>query len=301
MLATLHAALPGFSPSPTTSTPSSDAMFTPTTDANMNGHYVLSKTPGAPADKTFSTDFKDYPGGVEYFEVYHGPLTTTYGQVWWTSTANPLPDDIVKRFDGKAIAIVGLEIDQVRKTPEGDVPVPINVAYNHHHDTAVVGKAAKLVEVERDDPRFEKAEKAGRKYVRLSGMKAWVAEEQGPSAQGLPTSAMFSDGNGGEYRKSFHAYAPPYAQIVESPTQLAGAPMQIDTWNRDKMDVRGGPFVPGPYPKAAYAPVCRATMHARPPAAQGPLRLLCRATPAPPNAGSARAPTPSTAACSSAR
>ena len=96
MLATLHAAFSGFSPTHTT--------FTPTTDANMNGHYEISKTPGAPADKAFSTDFKDYPGGVEYFEVYHGPLTTTYGQVWWTSTANPLPDDIVRRFDGKAIS-----------------------------------------------------------------------------------------------------------------------------------------------------------------------------------------------------
>ena len=68
-------------------------------------------------------------------------------------------------------------------------------------------------------------------------MKAWVAEEHAPSASGLPTSAMFSDGNGDEYRKSFHAYAPPYAQIVESPAALAGAPMSIDTWNRDAMDL----------------------------------------------------------------
>jgi len=30
--------------------------------------------------------------------------------------------------------------------------------------------------------------------------------------------------------------------------------MQIDTWNRDAMDVAGGPFVPGPYPKNSYAP-----------------------------------------------
>jgi hypothetical protein len=37
------------------------------------------------------------------------------------------------------MAIVGFEADQVRKTPEGDVSVPINVAYNHHckaHTTA---------------------------------------------------------------------------------------------------------------------------------------------------------------------
>ena len=205
-------------------------------------------------------------------------------------------DDIIKRFDGEAIAIVGLEMDQVRKTPKGDVPVPINVAYNHHHDTAVVGKAARLVEVERDDPRFEQV---GRDYVRLSGMKAWVAEEVEPSAQGLPTSAMFSDANGGEYRKSFHAYAPPYAQIVESPTHLAGAPMQIDTWNRDNMDIAGGPFVPGPYPKAAYTPVRRAPCAVRVRHVDQAGRLT-PALPALP-ARSARVPTPSTAVCSSAR
>ena len=37
---------------------------------NMNGQYVYSKTPGAPTDKEFPTDYKDYPGGVEYFDVY---------------------------------------------------------------------------------------------------------------------------------------------------------------------------------------------------------------------------------------
>ena len=199
------------------------AAFPPTTDPNMNGAYALSKTPGAPADKSFSTDFKDYPGGVEYFEVYHGPITTTYGEVWWTSTANPLPDDIVKRFDGKAIAIVGLEMDQVRKTPQGDVRVPITMAYNHHHDTAVVGSGTHLEEVSRDAAMATH----GREYIRLSHNRAWVPVEHAPAPDGVPTSAMFSDGNGGEYRKSFHAYAPPYAQIVDSPATLAGAPMQV--------------------------------------------------------------------------
>ena len=89
--------------------------------------------------------------------MYHGQITTQYSQIWWASTSNPLPEDIVRRFEGKAIAIVGLEMDQVRRTPQGDVPVPINVVYHHHHDTAVVGKGSHLVEVERDDPRFVKA------------------------------------------------------------------------------------------------------------------------------------------------
>lgn len=189
---------------------------------NMNGEHLLSKTPKAPAGRSFPTAFSEYPGGVEYFEVYHGPITTRYSQVWWTSTANDLPAEIVKRFDGKVMAIVGLEMDQVRKTPEGDVPVPITLAYNHHHDTAVVGKGARLVEMARE----EAMSRAGRDYIRLSHGRAWVAEEQAASASGAPSSAMFSDGNGGEYRKSFHALAPPFVQLVDSPRTLAGSPMQ---------------------------------------------------------------------------
>ena len=128
--------------------------FTPSNAPNMNGDYVLSKTPGvraltlsrraatvshrnlvqAPAEGSFPTDFKDYPGGVEYFDVYHGPITSVYSQVWWTSTKNDIPADIVERFKGKVMAIVGMESDQVRKGagPNGeDVSVPISMAYNH--------------------------------------------------------------------------------------------------------------------------------------------------------------------------
>lgn len=52
-----------------------------------------------------------------------------------------LPDDLVKRFDGKGMAIMGYETDAVRKKGDKDVDgsilqedvsVPINVAYNHH-------------------------------------------------------------------------------------------------------------------------------------------------------------------------
>ena len=31
---------------------------------NMNGAYLVSKTAGAPADKGFPTNFKDYPGTI---------------------------------------------------------------------------------------------------------------------------------------------------------------------------------------------------------------------------------------------
>jgi hypothetical protein len=52
----------------------------------------------------------------------------------------------------------------------------------------------------------------------------------------------------------FHGYAPGYAQIIESPTQFQITPMQIDTWNRDKMNLTGSPFVPGPLLRNSLAP-----------------------------------------------
>ena len=98
---------------------------------NMNGDYLLTKTPDAPAGKGFPTKFADYPGGAEFFDVYHGPIKSLYSQVWWTSSTDPLPREIIERFDGKVMAIVGVEMDQVRKGagPDGqDMSVPINVA-----------------------------------------------------------------------------------------------------------------------------------------------------------------------------
>ena len=200
----------------------------PTKFDNMNGAYRLSKTPRAPGEFP-GTAIADFPGGVEYFEMYVGPFTSLYSQVWWAALPEvQLPDDIKKRFNDSAMAIIGYEVDQVRRKGdkdfdgsilEEDVSVPINAAYNHHHDTAVVGSGTHLEEVSRDEAMASH----GREYIRLSHNRAWVPVEHAPAPDGLPTSAMFSDGNGGEYRKSYHAYAPPYVQLVHSPVALAGS------------------------------------------------------------------------------
>ena len=131
----------------------------------MNGDYVYWKTPGAPTNKSFPTNFMSYPGGVESFDAYHGPITSMYSQVWWTTSTDALPEEIIQRFKGKVMAIVGIEMDQVRKGagPNGeDISVPINVAYNHHHNTAVMGKGSRMEKVQRDDPRVPLA---GRRRV----------------------------------------------------------------------------------------------------------------------------------------
>ena len=221
---------------------------------NMNGNYTI-----ANAGATWPTDFKDFPGKVESFDYYHGPITSTYGQVWWGGhPGGALPAEIVERFAGKVMAIVGVEMDQVRRKGDKDVDgsilqedvsVPINVAYNHHHGSVIIGKGAELKTMAADE-----AKRRGLRGIKLSGGDVMTAVEHTPSASGAPTSAMFDDGNGGEYRKTYHGYAAPFAQLVESPSSAGGVCMQIDTWNRDEMNLTGSPFVPGPQPRTALAP-----------------------------------------------
>jgi hypothetical protein len=80
------------------------AAITPTTEPNMNGEYLLASTPKAPKS-TWSTSFKEYPGGVESFTVYAGPITSTYSEVFWKALPEvKLPDGIIERFKGKGMA-----------------------------------------------------------------------------------------------------------------------------------------------------------------------------------------------------
>ena len=45
-----------------------------------------------------------------------------------------------------------------------------------------------------------------------------------------PQVQLFSEGNGGEMRLSYHGYPKGYAQLIESPDSFQVTPMQIDTW-----------------------------------------------------------------------
>lgn len=163
----------------------------------------------APAGpQTFNTNWEDYPGGVEYFDVYMGPITHHYSEVFWTELPETeFPPEIVQRFQGKGMAIVGYEVDQVRrkgsKDVDGsilqeDVSVPINVAYNHHHDMTILGAGSRMEKVPYDpsDPSVPVMMRADPNFVTM-------AVEHTPSKIGLPTSAGLHEGNGGEYRSVF--------------------------------------------------------------------------------------------------
>ena len=237
--------------------------FIPTTAKNMNGDYLLSPTPKGPnVQEKFPTQFKDYPRGVESFDIYSPLVRTYYSQVFWKGLPPvALPKDIVERYHGIGMAVVGFEMDQVRKTPDGDVSVPINVAYNHHFESNMIGGFATFEHqtfTGPEDPRLV-ALLAKRKGMNMahglpSHDEAWVVANDGVDEQGLPSSVQFSGANGGEYRKSFHGYAPGYVQVLRSPTAFQITPMQIDTWHRDAMNLTGPTkFVAGPLPRSSLA------------------------------------------------
>ena len=216
--------------------------------ANMNGLYEISN-PNVVSGATFSTDYakKD----AEFFDVYSPPITTRYGEVFWTMMAPvSLPDDVVKRFANKTMAVIGYETDQVMQTKDGDVSVPITWAYNHHYVSYMTGSRSKLVLADRKEYMRSAF---GSLYTHTD---FWVPEEiqvedDPPEVAPIPKSQLFSEGNGGEFRKSFHGYPTGYAQLIFSPNAFHIQPMQIDTHNRDHP---GPGFVPGPLPKAAQSP-----------------------------------------------
>ena len=77
-----------------------------------------------------------------------------------------------------------------------------------------------------------------------------IDEDPKPQSH-VPTSQFFSEGNGGEYRKSFHGYPAGMAQLIDSPTTFHIQPMQIDTKNRH---YNGTDFKADILPKSSAAP-----------------------------------------------
>jgi len=194
---------------------------------------------------SYTTDFNtNVKGPVEHFEVY-GEVQTKYSQVYWTRNAPiNLPPELVKRFDGKVMAITGYEIDQVThdgpqegstSTPGKlggfscypecrgtDKSVPIYHAYNHHYFSWLIGKNAEVYE--RHTP------------IKIPNPTSTGVRDIPGSNTPYPSNIVFKENPGGEYRKSYHGYPSGFAQLIGSPTQWIVEAMQIDTHNR-KYDI----------------------------------------------------------------
>ena len=80
----------------------------------------------------------------------------------------------------------------------------------------------------------------------------WKIKSTNPDRRStIPDAQFFSEGNGGEFRKSFHGYPAGFAQLLNSPTIVKVQPMQIDTHNRD---YDGPGFKAGLLPRSSTAP-----------------------------------------------
>ena len=229
--------------------------FVPMHVPNMNGMYFRSETGTHAGARQPVKQFKDYPGGARYFDVYTPVFSTLYSQVWWAALPPvDLSQDVIDRYaDGGVMAMIGIECDQVRRIDGRDISVPINAAYNHHFTATLAGAKTsleKLVFTGADDPR--RAE-----FDTGHGVPDAVyrARELATGVGGVSTHLGLGGGNGGEYRKTYHGFPEPYARLIESPRQFQFTPMQIDTWNRDEMNISvdSPPFISGPQPRNSLA------------------------------------------------
>ena len=59
------------------------------------------------------------------------------------------------------------------------------------------------------------------------GKVARVVEKLRETGTGHPSSAFITSGNGGEYRKTAHRFAPGYGVVLDSPTAVQDSPMQV--------------------------------------------------------------------------
>lgn len=83
----------------------------------------------------------------EYFELLGPAKPGHYGDVNWHPETMALPAEIVKRFDGKVMALTGMESDIVYVNADGShTSAPCTEHYNHHFSGNMIGKAATIVE-----------------------------------------------------------------------------------------------------------------------------------------------------------
>lgn len=190
---------------------------------NMNGNYSFAnQKPGT----------KAVHRGDGFFDCYTPVVNSHYGEVMWNSLPMGIPQDIIDKFDGKMMNIVGYEFDIIRKDPKTgeEVSVPAWEQYNHHYNNNVMGKGTTLVKTRVPTISDDEAHTGhkGHAFVNTDASHGNLRTRAAPySNQFLPM------GNGAESRKTFHFFPPGYGAQVFSPNNAVVTPMIIDTMNRD--------------------------------------------------------------------
>lgn len=188
---------------------------------------------------------------LEYFDVYSPPITSRYGDVYWTMMPSiSLDSKLISRFEGKVMAISGYEMDQVIVYPNGtEEPIPCTWSYNHHYVAHIQGSNSKLVEIT-EPTKYEMYD-----FSHGPQRYKFITIDNTKSPPNIPTSQSFSSGNGGESRGSFHGYPTNKSQLVFSPKSFYLLPMQIDTRSRDPRYINDkSQFHPYLLPKSSKTP-----------------------------------------------
>ena len=112
-----------------------------------------------------------------------------------------------------------------------DISVPISASYNHHYNLNIIGAASRFKKVNLtgpDDPNA--AVLAAQSHGEIQyDQEYYIVEKLRESETGQRSSLFITSGNGGEYRKTAHRFAPGYGVVLDSPTALQDSPMQIDS------------------------------------------------------------------------
>ena len=114
----------------------------PSGPMNKGGDYTIANPkPGHP---------KAAQHRGEFFELLGPAKTGHYGDVNWHPETMALPPEIVARFDGKVMAVTGMESDIVYVNADGShTSIPCTEHYNHHFSGSMSGKAATRIELDR--------------------------------------------------------------------------------------------------------------------------------------------------------
>eukprot|EP00051_Salpingoeca_urceolata_P013699 m.173227 g.173227 ORF g.173227 m.173227 type:complete len:766 (+) comp17867_c1_seq2:212-2509(+) len=193
-------------------------------------------------------DVRDFLGSP-FFEVYSPPLRSRYSQVFWKlMDPVPLPEHIIKRYNGSAMAVTGYEVDVVRRVPDPngtlvDVSVPCYESYNHHFTAFMHGDGLKV-----EPSSYYKQPGHGLlpghglnvEFVPTSDTLYPLGKNSSKTV--TPAVQAFNEHNGNEARQSYHGLPRNMVQPIVSPQTFTMGPMQINTKNPDGSGKRGGPL-----------------------------------------------------------
>ena len=158
--------------------------------------------------------------GTRTFSVLSRPIYLKYGEVHNT-IQDPirLPEDLVREFASKPMAIVDYSVDIVDK--EG-TRVPLYDGYNHHYALGIGGYEALnwYYKKHKNDPYGGYELNATQVPTMRTFMDDMRALSLDVSRRGRRRAANFGGGSGAEERGTSHLLPAPFAHVVDKPEAL---------------------------------------------------------------------------------